>query len=237
MLAGSVQLEGRILGESQRIREEAKVAYPDGLLDARLILVGILSYLLSSRSGQPGQTSPSISGRLTRICAFVQGISTTETMISEAQYIKATGVLKQDLELLAHVCELRKGEAQHGRTPNVKHAPEGMRRYYGELNAVAHISQEELLKPLMSEMIDGKIVGISPIPRFNQSAAVSLYELHVYILFEMVREAVVLFGEMYGTDAPEFGEIGSFIIVAIANMEKAGFKMDDKATPGQAPLH
>jgi hypothetical protein len=226
MLGPGMALEGQIYGDGQKIREQAKAAYPDGLLDARMLLVGVLARLLTSRSAQPGQTSKSISERLTRICAFMQGVSLSESTISEAQYIKASGVLKQDLELLANVCELRKGQAQYGRTPNVKHAPEGMRRYYGELNDVAHISKEDLLQPLLSQLIEGNVTGISPLPVFNKSVAIGMYELHVFILFEMVREAMVLFAEMYGPNAPEIGEVATFMLLAADNMEKAGFKME-----------
>lgn len=97
--------EGKILEHGLSIREQSKNKYMQEWLDARLLLLSISAYLLHQKDGVPGITSPQISERLTLIIVFLQGAFATETLISEGQYIKATAVLKQDIEILARISE------------------------------------------------------------------------------------------------------------------------------------
>src|SRR5262249_18356787 len=154
-----------------------------------LNIMSALAAILHGRSGQPGKTSESISNRLLLICLYVQGAGFTERLISEGQYVKAAAVLKQDFEFLARIREFAKGTAKYGKVPNAKSAPEGSQRFYGELNDVAHPSKANLLKTLVSDYVAGDVNGVSPIPGFKRETARALYELHIFLSFEIAREA------------------------------------------------
>jgi hypothetical protein len=72
-----------------------------------------------------------------------------EELISEGQYVKAAGTLKQDLEVLARIGETIQGVERVGRTPNVRYAPAGAGPLYGQLNKVAHPSDPTLIATLL----------------------------------------------------------------------------------------
>jgi hypothetical protein len=60
-------------------------------------------------------------------------------MISDGQYAKAAAALKQDMQSRIH--ESVTGVAKEGGTPHLRYLPvAGARRFYGELNDVAHPS-------------------------------------------------------------------------------------------------
>lgn len=222
-LMQGIELEGRTLEHSVAIREQSKTKYKQEWLDARLQLLAISAHLLNQKNGVPGKTSAQISERLTLIMAFLQGVYATETMISEGQYIKATAALKQDLEILARIAEVKHHIAKQGRVPNVKYAPEGSQRFYGQLNDVAHPCNIELLQSLLRSHHDGEVHGVSYIPTFVEETALGLYELHVWLLFEAVREHLLLFIEMYGEEDSAMNKAARWTLTAVDTLRRAGF--------------
>jgi len=215
--------EGRILESGLSIRELSKTKYKQGWLDGRLQLLAISAYLLNQKDGIPGKTSEKISERLTLLMVFLQGVCATETLISEGQYIKAAAALKQDIEILARIAEVKHDAAKQGRVPNVRYAPEGSQRFYGQLNDVAHPSNLELLQALLGHREDGAVQGISYIPTFIEETALGLYELHVWLLFEAVREHLLLFMEMYGETDEEIKPVMRWVANAVETLKQAGF--------------
>lgn len=175
----SVEFEGRIMQASLNIRELSKRAYSQEMLDARLSLVGALALLQTVKSGVPGKTIASTSHRLTVLAAFLQGVPVTETLISEGQYIKSAAALKQDYEMLARLGELRAGTAKEGQTPQVRHAPSGSQFMYGELNKVAHPSNEHIMNEILDRLVTGDARGVSAIPVFRENTARVSYEWHL----------------------------------------------------------
>ncbi|HDM77227.1 MAG TPA: hypothetical protein ENG51_12295 [Deltaproteobacteria bacterium] len=119
-LKGSIALEASIYKKGTEIREKSKKEYGTDLLDARLIFLSILSYILSCKSGVPGKTNESISERLLLIVTFIQGTYFTEVLISEGQYVKAAAALKQDFEIMTRIKEVRAERAKYGKVPNIK---------------------------------------------------------------------------------------------------------------------
>lgn len=227
-LKGGISLEAEIESAGMIIREKSKAAYEQQWLDARLILLSVLRRVQEFRSGVPGQTDQSRSDRLALITVFAQGTSAVERLISEGQYIKATAALKQDYEILARIGEIKAGAAKAGRTPNVKHAPEGTRHFYGELNEVAHPSNEGLLTRLLGRLHSGEVRGLSSVPAFDADTARSLYELHVWLILEIAREAMRLAFEMYPSDQAELAEAARWFATAFGALEEAGFRVEGR---------
>jgi hypothetical protein len=222
-LQKGIDLETSITASGLSIREASKIAYGD-LTIARLTLVAILYSIFEKKSGVPGNSNKERSDILTLIMAFTQGIDIVEKSISEGQYTKACAILKQDYEIIARIGETRKGLAKAGITPNVKHAPEGTQRFYGDINNFAHPSNIGLLQFNLSELIDGDIRGVSFLPKFNKELATQLYRWHVWTLFEIARHAFLLFHEMYD-DEPEFKrDMYLKMQTAISIMNNCGFE-------------
>src|SRR5436305_9905823 len=106
------------------------------------------------------------------------------------------------MEVLIRIHETVAGVAKRGGTPQLKYLPvAGARRFYGELNDIAHPSNIGHLRELLAldEPSEG-VVGVSPIPELRQDIAIALYQLHVYLLFETLREVIQLMVEMYSVD-------------------------------------
>ncbi len=190
-LRGGIDLESRILEAGNRVREKSKDAYGDALLDGRLAMMSVLNALLElgpTAGLQPGAEKSEAIGL---IAAFTQGTYSTETLVSEGQYVKAAASLKQDLEMLARLGEIRDG-AQHKGTkhvPNVKFAPTGAGRIYGDLNAVAHVARPDLINLLLERQpVSDEHAAIGPLPAFVAEVAVELYTVHVWLLSEVCRE-------------------------------------------------
>ena len=226
-LKRACEFEGQLLAAGQQVREASKTAYGSDLLDARLSLMAALASSLDAKSAVPGNTSEGISHRLVLLSTFVQGIPATETLISEGQYAKAAAVLKQDYEILARLKEVEDGTAQPGRTPNAKNAPAGSQRFYGDLNKVAHPSNQDLLANLLDRLNDGEVQGVSPVPTFQKEAARGLYELHVFTLLHAVREHLKLQLEMYPGEHEVFAPAVKFFLTAVGFVEKAGFIVEE----------
>lgn len=217
-----LELEQRIFTRGKHIRELSKAEYGQSLLDARLQLLSIIFTLLEYKSGIPGVTNASISERLQLCSAFAQGVSATEDVISEGQYVKAAAVLKQDYELMTRIRAARGGNAQYGTLPNIRHAPEGSQRLYGALNDIAHIAKNDILASVMDRLAIGKVDGICVFAAFNKELAQDLYQVHVWLCLEVAREMLTLAVEMYGKETIPLQVIRFFRLV-IDNLKAAGF--------------
>lgn len=196
-----IELEGSVAEASAAIRERSKAAYGDRLLAGRMTLMGLAAELVGLRAGQPGKTEEAISQRLALIVAAVQGAGVTETLISEGQYIKAAGALRQDLEILARLREIDEGLAVIGKQSNIKNAPMGSGPVYGYLSGITHVAKPDVIDRLLGQQQVGpEAFGIAVVPVFDEDAAVGLYELHVWMLIELIREMIRTHIDLYGED-------------------------------------
>lgn len=227
-LSKGLWLEGQIMKAGASIRDKSKSKYRHQCLDARLQLLSISAHLLDQKHGVPGNTSETISERLTLVMVFLQGVSATEDLISEGQYIKASAALKQDFELITRMAEVKHNASKQGKVPNVKFAPKGSQQYYGQLNDIAHPSNLFILQALLNQYQDGDARGISSVPIFVEETALALYELHVWLLFEAVREHVLLTIEMYGEDEPALKDIYRWFGNVIRALREIGLLIEPK---------
>lgn len=223
-LAEACNFEGSLIEEGAKIRELSKLGYEQHWLDCRLMLIASINQLLTFRSGVPGQTSESISDRLILIVSFAQGIAHTEALISEGQYIKAAACLKQDYEIITRINEVNNGTAKPKVTPNVKNAPQGSQRYYGELNDISHPSNINILLGLVSSIENAEVRGVSPKPKYREDISRGLYQLHVWTLFELLRETLKLKMELYDDIADEIEMAQKMFVVVHGLFLEAGFE-------------
>jgi hypothetical protein len=134
------------------------------------------------------------------IATYFQGCGFTERLIAEGQYAKAAAALKQDFEILTRIKEIDAGEAHSGKTPQMRHAPKGSPRLYGELNKVAHPSNETLLHKHLEQVVKGGIKGVSPLPIFRESTVCSEFKLHCWLCYSICHASVQVLLENYGED-------------------------------------
>jgi hypothetical protein len=191
---------GKLDLSAERIREKSEAAYPESLTQARIDVLAFIMVILQVRQGIPGVVRTDLAARITLVCAFLHGISHTETTISEGQYVKAAAALKQDMEILMRLEATAKGEAAPKENPHPKYLPESG-RLYGKLNDVAHPSNVDLLEALMiRRAVSEEAAGTSPFPRFVESNAIELYEVHVWCLLRLAQHLMTLMADLYGSE-------------------------------------
>jgi len=134
------------------------------------------------------------------IVTYFQGCGFTERLIAEGQYAKAAAALKQDFEILTRINEVDAGEAQSGKTPQMRHAPKGSPRLYGELNKVAHPSNEALLHLHLKQIVKDGIGGVSPLPMFRESTVRNEFKLHCWLCYSICHASVQVLLENYGEE-------------------------------------
>lgn len=196
---GENYIEGSIKSEEAEIQRNSIGLIDERLIQARRLSVAILYFLTKCKSGIFGKSTEQISEKLVLIITYLQGLHCTEDLILKGQYIKASAILKQDFEVMTRLHQINDGNAKHGKQPNVKHAPEGLRYIYGQLNDIAHISKEHILGfYLEREFKDEK--GVSPVPVMYEAQMKSFYLFHIVITYEIVSEAIELYNEMYEID-------------------------------------
>lgn len=201
-------------------REKSKSDY-NLLLDAHLSVTGVIGTLLLKNSMRPGNTNESISGRLSLITSFVQGIDLCETSISEGLYAQAANLLKQELETIAAIEELVVGKRKDGITPNVKHVKWNLKSIYGDLNKVAHVSDRRVFEPLYQVDTIGDAVPVSILPVYNKDIARRLYALHVSLLINLAHLLIDLYEEIY--DEKPSGTEYNLLIGAMKMLEDEGY--------------
>ncbi|MCR8927459.1 hypothetical protein NLI92_002843 [Priestia megaterium] len=155
------------------------------------------------KSSKPGKSNESISDRLTLIASFIQGIEITEGAINKGLYPQAATLLKQELETLAAIDEVKRGKRKDGVTPKVKfgNVSWNLNIQYGPLNELAHVSVRDILNVLYNGKFDdviGDAIPVSVLPIYNQEASLRLYTLHVSFLIQLIGLMNELHLEQYG---------------------------------------
>lgn len=186
--------------DAQNFRQKAEKEYGTELIKARSLILCLLFDLLKFKAGIPGKKNDNIGERLVLINVFAQGQWWTEKLISEGQPIKAAAVLKQDIEIVTRLYEIRQGVAQFGKVPNMKYAPTNLKELYGDMNNIAHISKAYILENICTVVDSKGIKGVSLTPLFHAEDIKKLYELHINLCLIVTGEAINLFREMYGDD-------------------------------------
>lgn len=162
-----------------------------------------LELFLKAIAAEEGIVVPSPDGGYRRalVAHFLQGARHVHSAIVEGAYAKSAAILKQDMELLCRIEEVKAGTEKEGQQPQFRAAPY-LGRMNGHLNDLAHPSKEGLIHlSLEQKVADGKR-GISPFPIYEPKFAKSLFSVHAYLCLQASREAIELLADAKGeTDA------------------------------------
>jgi hypothetical protein len=211
------------------IREKSKREYGSGLLDAHLMVTGVLHEVLSRKSLIPGKTNKSIANRRVVIVSFVQGIPICEEAIREGLYVQAAALVRQELETVAAIEEEVEDVREDGETPNVKHVPWEMNRLYGELSAATHVSDHGYLAEIYRAEERGDARPVSVVPTYRDGAARNLYAIHVGLLIQVAMHLHEVQVEAYGEEEGELEEFELLMIMRAVDIlnEEGLLESDD----------
>jgi hypothetical protein len=196
LLANGPALLARQLRIRKRVREQSgKVAR--NLLDAHWAALSAIASATDRNSGKAGKTTAELSHLLPLTASFIQGVEICETAISEGLYFSASALLKQEMETLAAVREVREKRRQDQKTPNVKSFG-ALSVLYGDLNRMAHVSDKEWLQDFLAVEISAEAIGAALFTVFNEKLFKLFYALHVVFVAILAIEVEDVLKELYG---------------------------------------
>lgn len=221
-------LEQEMTAAADSVRAESEKGIDQNLITARSRILGILKYLHQEFAIPAGDRPLGEKERLILLVSFVQGARYVEAMIAEGQYLKSCAVLRQDYEFLTRTRELRFGTANADMRPNVRNAPEGSQRFYGQLSKVVHPQTPTLLMNFLNTWEDssGDVV-ISHLPHWIAQLSNYLYLIHAWLAFEFAGEAILLFGELPAGNQEALARAAFELNRSAWGLEKAGLVFTD----------
>lgn len=188
LLPASTMMAVQKIGANE-VREKSKNGYSK-LIDANLLATGVIASALLRVNGEIVLLQENSLERGALIAGFVTGLGLCEKAISEGYYLQASALLRQELETIAALEEVKQGIRRDGRTPNVKHLPWSLPRLYGDLSAAAHAANHQILRSVTEHKEglpgapDGTIVW-RMIPGFDNELARRLYALHIVLTIQL----------------------------------------------------
>jgi hypothetical protein len=169
------------------IREQSRQRF-GRMLEAHMYVSGVLGSALLRRNGVYALIKGDSQRQIVLIAGFVQGLHIVECAITEGYYLQAAALLRQELETVAALEELKDGIRRDKTTPNVKHVPWSLATLYGDLSSAAHQGRHDLLRQVLDPQYSDLPVNttaVSSVPTFQSDLAWRMYGLHVALLIQL----------------------------------------------------
>jgi hypothetical protein len=182
-----------------KVREQTKGAY-GRLVDAHLLITGVLSAALLRVHGRMTQTDATKEESRALFASFVIGMVVCESAIEEGRYLQALALLRQEMETLAQIKAVRAGKKKAKKPPNVRVLEKSLARQYDELSAAAHVSNPHIVRAatefdVPGNDLPGPTSGRRYFPAFDGTVARRSFTLHLALTIHLIDE--------FGTDLHE----------------------------------
>ena len=166
------------------------------LLEAYSLLGDLLTFLVKQGSEEPSSNSPTAPQRISLSSGLLQASTVPECLISRGQYWAASAVIRQQLEALARLADLRNGKVStDSKPPNVSILPTGLPQSYGRLSELAHVSNGEFLQSF-TESLTSETVATA-LPTYHKDWSIGLLTQHIWQLIVLSIEIDLLHRELY----------------------------------------
>ena len=189
---------------ASRIRSEnlaQSIEALDRLIAAHNLVMGVLGALLSRNGGRAGTTDKAISRLFQLTASFIQGISTCELTILQGLYIQGGNLVRQEMETIAAMGEAVKGSSRP-MAPNVGELGWNMKRTYGELSELAHLSDAPSFRSSVIKTVESAR-GVTTIPVFKAETVLRFYMFHMALTIQLVGSLDYLYSVNYGSGLRE----------------------------------
>ncbi len=184
-------------------RKDAFAGIPNELIYAHDLLLGVMGSMLEENNGKRVPAGDSaISRRFVLTAAFVQGISLCEQSILEGLYLQAGNLIRQEFETLGLIDEINKNKRSDRKNVNAKYAPWNGSKHYGELSALAHLSDHRILDSIIGYNTTWGDYAAT-VPQYQKDTTIRLYDFHISMMLKLVYEIKYLYGEVLGYNANE----------------------------------
>lgn len=167
------------------------------LLEASIRLDEMLTKYAIQGATEPKVMPVNASKRISLTAGLLQAARVPEYLIFSGQYWAASSVIRQHLEAIARLNELRNDIKikKKDSTPNVSVLPKGLSSSYGRLSELAHVSKGEYLQTLVGFYDSVEMASVIPV--YRNEWAVELFKQHLRQLYLLLGELDLLHQELY----------------------------------------
>ncbi len=166
------------------------------LYEAYELLGNLLIALVNQGSYDPDSVNENASQRIALTTGLLQASTVPERLVRSGQYWASVAVLRQQMESLARLRQIREGLKSVANKPaNVSLLPMALRTSYGRLSELAHVSNGELLQDLVAAEGSGEVTSV--VPTFRLDWLTGILSQHVFQLVVLAQEISLLHQELY----------------------------------------
>ena len=204
---------------AESAKQQAMVGY--GIIwEAYVKICAVLYDLVIQGAQDPsGEVSESASQRLSLTAGLLQSTALIEQTISCGYYPAAAALVRQYMEALARIIQIREGSVgTERRTPNVKVLPFQISKNYGRLSELTHVSNGELLGDFVGTDTNTEIA--QPFPIYRKSWANDLLSNHISHLMTLAIEIGAVHGQIYPDK--DLVDVNERLFVVARMLEQAG---------------
>jgi len=188
-------IQQSIQAEESKVRDRSKQEY-GRLWEAYETACHILSKLAEQGGSNPDGNPLHGAERLSLTASLLQSSFLVEPLISSGHYLSSVAILRQHMEILARIIELRKGLVKSLKaTPNVGLLPFRLSKNYGRLSEILHTSHGEYLSCFVEDQESEEVATFLPTYRDDWSRI--LFSVHIAHLITLAIEIQSLHRELY----------------------------------------
>ncbi len=174
----------------------------DEFVKAHTLLLGVIGTMLEDNANMPVSGNETDKRRFVLTAAFIQGISFCEGSILQSLYLQAGTLIRQEFENIGLITEVNVNKRSDGKQVNARHAPWKGSKHYGELSALAHLSNHKILESILGCKNTWGDFS-STVPQYKKETTSRLYGFHLAMVLNFVYELKDLYFDMYKYDLDE----------------------------------
>jgi hypothetical protein len=187
-------LKQAILDAESKVRIQSRQSYGK-LWDAYETGCKVLSRLAEQGGAESNGEPLNGAERLSLTASLLQSLFLVEELISSGHYVSAVAILRQHMEILARLIELRRSIVKKGKIPNVKLLPFRLSKNYGRLSEIFHTSRGEYLSSFVEDVESEEVAKF--LPTYREDWSKMLLSVHVAHLVALAGEIDTLHKELY----------------------------------------
>jgi len=150
------------------------------LLFAHNLAFGTIAHAVGRTQEIPGLSNDKLSKLINFGANFILGVNLVEMAIVEGYYLQAGTLIRQEMELIARIEEIKKDKPPREKCPDLKLLGPS-KALYGQLCEYTHISNPDWTRTFCHAK--SPFNGINPSsvnPTYNQGFAKDLYRQHIF---------------------------------------------------------
>jgi hypothetical protein len=212
---------------SDQVRTRTKPGF-GRLVDAHLLVCGVLGGVLLRTNGKRTQDSLLIQERRVLFASYVVGMPLCEQAIEEGRYLQALTLLRQEMETLAQIITSHAGRRKPGKQATMSVLAKDISRIYGDLSAAAHASNHDMASELLTKVMETE-EAISRATYFypveNLKLARQAFALHLILTMNVIGQIAIDYNKAHPEDG--FGPLDKEALhLALDLMKEEGLVED-----------